>query len=79
MKKNCEKQNLFFVHIQFNFLQFSTYEIYTNQNAFRIEKAIKRKGNELYVKWKGYDNLSNSWINKKRPLLNFLKRSCIRS
>ena len=65
MKKNCEKQNLFFVHIQFNFLQFSTYEIYTNQNAFRIEKAIKRKGNELYVKWKGYDNLSNSWINKK--------------
>ena len=24
---------------------------------------IKKKGNELYVKWKGYDNSFNSWIN----------------
>ena len=28
----------------------------TNQNEYRIEKAIKRKGNKLYVKWKVYDN-----------------------
>ena len=27
----------------------------TNQQEFRIEKVIKRKGNKLYVKWKGYD------------------------
>ena len=26
---------------------------------------IKRKGNELYVKWKGYNNSFNSWIDKK--------------
>ena len=25
---------------------------------------IKRKGNKLYVKWKGSDSLSNSWIDK---------------
>ena len=25
----------------------------TNQEEFRIEKIIKRKGNKLYVKWKG--------------------------
>ena len=25
----------------------------TNQQTFRIEKVIKRKGNKLYVKWKG--------------------------
>ena len=37
----------------------------TNQNEFRIEQIIKRKGNTLYVKWKGYDNSFNSWINKK--------------
>ena len=37
----------------------------TNQKEFRIEKVIKRKGNKLYVKWKGYDNSFNSWINKK--------------
>ena len=37
----------------------------TNQKEFRVEKVIKRKGNKLYVKWKGYDSSLNSWINKK--------------
>ena len=37
----------------------------TNQKEFRIEKAIKRKCDKLYVKWKHYDNLFNSWIDKK--------------
>ena len=32
----------------------------TNQQEFRIEKVIKRKGDQLYVKWKGYDNSFNS-------------------
>ena len=35
-----------------------------NQKEFRIEKVIKRKGNKLYVKWKGYNNYFNSWIDK---------------
>ena len=37
----------------------------TNQKEFRIKKVIKRKGDKLYVKWKGYDNSFNSWIDKK--------------
>ena len=37
----------------------------TNQKEFRIEKVIKRKGDKLYVKWKGYDNSFNSRIDKK--------------
>ena len=37
----------------------------TNQKEFRIEKKLKRKGDKLYLKWKGYDNSFNSWINKK--------------
>ena len=37
----------------------------TNQKEFRLEKILKRKGDKLYVKWKGYDNSFNSWINKK--------------
>ena len=37
----------------------------TSQEKFRMEKVIKRKGDNLYVKWKGYDNSFNSWINKK--------------
>ena len=33
----------------------------TNEKEFRIEK----KGDKLYVKWKGYNNSFNSWIDKK--------------
>ena len=28
----------------------------TNQTEFRIRKVIKQKGDNLYVKWIGYDN-----------------------
>ena len=37
----------------------------TSQKEFRIEKELKRKGDKLNVKWKGYNNSFNSWINKK--------------
>ena len=44
-------------------------ELFMRKNCkkqeFRIEKVIKRKGDKLCVKWKGYDNSFNSWINKK--------------
>ena len=37
----------------------------TKQKEFRIEKVIKRKGDKLQVKCKGYNSSFNSWINKK--------------
>ena len=37
----------------------------TNQKEFTVEKVIKRKGDKLYTKWRGYDSLFNSWIDKK--------------
>ena len=37
----------------------------TNQQEFRIEKVIKKRGDKSYVKWKGYDSSFNSWIGKK--------------
>ena len=37
----------------------------TSQKEFRIEKVLKKKGDKLYVKWKGYDNSFNSWVDKK--------------
>ena len=37
----------------------------TSQEEFRIEKVIKRKSDKMYVKWKGYNNSFNSWIDKK--------------
>ena len=37
----------------------------SKQREFRVEKVIKRKGDKIYVKWNGYDNSFNSWIDKK--------------
>ena len=37
----------------------------TNQKEFMVEKVTKRKGDKLYVKWKGYDSSFNSWIDKR--------------
>ena len=37
----------------------------TNQQKFRIGKVIKKKGDKLYVKWRGYSNSFNSQIDKK--------------
>ena len=45
----------------------------TNQQEFRIDKLIKRKGDKLYVKWKDYDHSFNSWIDKK----DLLKKLCM--
>ena len=36
-----------------------------DQQEFRIEKGIKKKGGKLHVKWKGCDNSFNSWIDNK--------------
>ena len=41
-------------------------QVFMKKNCKKlIEKALKRKVDKLYVKWKGYDNSFNSWINKK--------------
>ena len=32
----------------------------------RMQKVINQKGDKLYVKWKGYDNSFNNWIDKKK-------------
>ena len=34
------------------------------KKKFRIEKVLKRKGDKLNVKWRGYDNCFNSCIDK---------------
>ena len=36
-----------------------------NQEEFKMEKVIKRKGDKLHVKWKGCDNSFKSWTDKK--------------
>ena len=36
----------------------------TDKKEFRIEKVLKKNGDKLDVKWKGYDNSFNNWIDK---------------
>lgn len=33
-------------------------------SAYLIEKIIRRRGNQIFVKWYGFDNSHNSWVNK---------------
>ena len=40
----------------------------TNQKEFRVKKSNKEKGDKLYVKWKGYDNSVNTWIDKRHSI-----------
>ena len=37
----------------------------TKQQIFRIEKIIKKEKNKSFVKWKGYPDKFNSWVNNK--------------
>ena len=41
-----------------------------NQKEFRVEKVIRRKGDELYVKWKGYGDSLNIWIDERTYSIN---------
>ena len=34
----------------------------TNSDVYLIEKILKKRGNKLCVKWLGFDNSPNSWI-----------------
>ena len=36
----------------------------TEQEVYRIEKILKRKGSKLYVKWLNYGPQFNSWIDE---------------
>ena len=40
-------------------------ELQKTNLEFMIEKTLKRKGDKLYIKWKGYNDSFNSWIDKK--------------
>ena len=37
----------------------------TTQEMFRIEKVIRRKGDKSLVKWVGYSDKFNSWVDNK--------------
>lgn len=43
-------------------------QVVKNSTLYLVEKIIRKKGNKVYVKWLGFDNSHNSWIDKKDVL-----------
>ena len=39
--------------------------LFYEQYIFRIDKIIKQQGNKSLVKWLGYNDSFNSWVDKK--------------
>lgn len=39
-----------------------------NPDVYLVEKVLRKRGNEVYVKWLGFDNSHNSWIHKNNVL-----------
>jgi len=39
-----------------------------NPDVYLVEKVLRKRRNEVYVKWLGFDNLHNSWIYKNNVL-----------
>ena len=39
--------------------------IVADDSLFRIDQVLKRKGNQVFVSWKGWPKKYNSWVWKK--------------
>jgi len=39
-----------------------------NPDVYLVEKVLQQRGNNVYVKWLGFDNSHNSWISKNNVL-----------
>lgn len=49
--------------IEGGFYEFEMLKV-KNPDIYLIDEILKRKGNKFYVKWLGFDNTHNSWIDK---------------
>ena len=49
---------------------------FKEDDEYVIEKTLKTKGNNIFVKWSGYSNNFNSWVNKSDIKKIFTKKPC---
>ncbi|XP_011171644.1 uncharacterized protein LOC105204286 [Solenopsis invicta] len=49
---------------------FYEYELHraTHPDVYLVEKVLRKRGDEVYVKWPGFDNSHNLWIHKDSVL-----------
>jgi len=49
---------------------FYEYELHraTHSDIYLVEKVLRRRGNEIYIKWLGFDGSHNSWIHEDNAL-----------
>lgn len=43
-------------------------QLVKSKSSFLVEKVLRTRGNKLYVKWLGFDESHNTWINKNQIL-----------
>ena len=58
--------------------QFYEKELQLTKNItgeYIIEKILRTKGNNIFVKWRNYDSSFNSWVNKS-DIKNIYEKSC---
>lgn len=41
----------------------------THSNVYLVEKILRKKGSQVYVKWLGFNNTHNSWVDKSNIIL----------
>lgn len=61
LKDSCGK------HISGGFYEYELQRV-GNSNLYLVEKILRKRGDEVYVKWLGFDNSHNSWIHKDNVL-----------
>ena len=49
---------------------------FKKDDLYIIEKVLKTKGNNIFVKWRGYSNNFNSWVNKSDIKKIFMTKPC---
>jgi hypothetical protein len=49
------------------FYEFELQKVHDSK-AYLVEKILRHKGNQIFVKWLGFDKSHNSWVNKENLL-----------